>query len=257
MPTKMPTVRRSGRNSGKKIASPQYKHDLFKDPEPTRGRKKKVVTKVSKKKVAKKKDDDKYVPSSGDEEEEDIVEDEVGEVSTGSHPSKNYTKIALYDRWVRSRNEATDNRNELEALEKDSRKDKKEISKLVKELDAKSVQVVNLQKKLESKQEELDAAGEKSKKDQPSNTAIIANIKATYDHLKKKDQFEHKTELCDLNYKFKELQVLLENKNDKIARLEEENKDLKKNYSSVTELKVASLKSKIQIQSMCDKSYIK
>ena len=257
MPTQMQTVRRSGRNSGKKIASPQYKHDLFKDPEPTRGRKKKVVTKVSKKKVAKKKSDDKYVPSSDDDEEEDVVEEEVGEVAAGSHPSKNYTKIALYDRWVRSRNEATDNRNELEALEKDSRKDKKEISKLVKELDAKSVQVVNLQKKLEAKQNELDASGEKSKKDQPSNTAIIANIKATYDHLKKKDQFEHKTELCDLNYKFKELQVLLENKNDKIARLEEENKDLKKNYSSVTELKVASLKSEIQIQSMCDKSYIK
>ena len=257
MPTKMQTVRRSGRNSGKKIASPQYKHDLFKDPEPTRGRKKKVVTKVSKKKVAKKKADDNYVPSSDDDEEEDVVEEEVGEVAAGSHPSKNYTKIALYDRWVRSRNEATDNRNELEALEKDSCKDKKEISKLVKELDAKSVQVVNLQKKLETKQNELDASGEKSKKDQPSNTAIIANIKATYDHLKKKDQFEHKTELCDLNYKFKELQVLLENKNDKIARLEEENKDLKKNNSSVTELKVASLKSEIQIQSMCDKSYIK
>ena len=201
--------------------------------------------------------DDNYVPSSDNEEEEDVVEDEVGEVAAGSHPSKNYTKIALYDRWVRSRNEATDNRNELEVLEKESRKDKKEISKLVKELDAKSVQVVNLQKKLEAKQNELDASGEKSKKDQPSNTAIIANIKATYDHLKKKDQFEHATELCDLNYKFKELQVLLENKNDKIARLEEENKDLKKNYSSVTELKVASLKSEIQIQSMCDKSYIK
>ena len=76
-------------------------------------------------------------------------------------------------------------------------------------------------------------------------------------HLKKKEQFEHKTELCDLNYKFKELQVLLDNKNDKIARLEDENKYLKKNNCSVTELKVASLKSEIQIQSMSDKSYIR
>ena len=82
-------------------------------------------------------------------------------------------------------------------------------------------------------------------------------MKATYDHLKSKEQFEHETELCDLNYKFKELQVLLDNKNDKIARLEDENKYLKKNNCSVTELNVASLKSEIQIQSMSDKSYIR
>ena len=56
----------------------------------------------------------------------------------------------------------------MEALEKDSRKDKKEINKLVKELDAKSVQVVNLQKKIDSKQHELDAS-EKKKRTMRSN----------------------------------------------------------------------------------------
>ena len=85
---------------------------------------------------------------------------------------------------------------------------------------------------------------------QPSNTAIIQNMKAAYDHLAKKNDFEHKTQLCDLNGKVKELELMLENSRDKIARLEEENSNLRKNHCNVTELKVASLKSKIQIQSM-------
>ena len=82
-------------------------------------------------------------------------------------------------------------------------------------------------------------------------------MKATYDHLTKKNDFEHKTQLCDLNGKFKELQLMLENSSDKIVRLEEENRNLRKNHCFVRELKVASLKSKIQIQSMQDKSFIR
>ena len=89
----------------------------------------------------------------GEDDDELIVEEEKG---TGSHPAKNYTKIALYDKWVRSRNEATDNRNELEALQKEVRRDKKEISRLIKELDGKSEQVVNLQEKLEKKRMEIN-----------------------------------------------------------------------------------------------------
>ena len=91
----------------------------------------------------------------------------------------------------------------------------------------------------------------------PSNTAILQNMKATYDHLTKKNEYEHKSQLCELNLKFKELQVMLENKSKKIAWLEEENKILEKNHLSVRELKVASLKSKIQIQRMQDKNFIR
>ena len=83
-------------------------------------------------------------------------------------------------------------------------------------------------------------------------------MKTTYNHLTKKNDFEHKTQLCDLNGKFKELEIMLENSREKIARLEEENiSNFRKNHCNVTELKVASLKSKIQIQSMQDKSYIR
>ena len=52
----------------------------------------------------------------------------------------------------------------------------------------------------------------KSDNGKPSNTAIIQNMKATYDHLTKKNEYEHKSQLCDLNGKFKELQVMLDNK---------------------------------------------
>ena len=82
-------------------------------------------------------------------------------------------------------------------------------------------------------------------------------MKATYDHLTKKNDFKHKTQLCDLNGKFKELELMLENSREKISRLEEENSNLRKNHCNVRELKVASLKSEIQIQSMQDKSYIR
>ena len=53
-------------------------------------------------------------------------------------------------------------------------------------------------------------------------------MKATYDNLKEKTQYQHKMELCELNFKFKELEVLLENSTEKIARLKKENKALKK-----------------------------
>ena len=82
-------------------------------------------------------------------------------------------------------------------------------------------------------------------------------MKATYDQLKGKVDFEHKTQLCDLNGKFKELELMLENSRDKIAQLEEKNNNLRKNHCSVRKLKVASLKSEIQIQSMHDKSFIR
>ena len=90
-----------------------------------------------------------------------------------------------------------------------------------------------------------------------SNTAIIQNMKATYDNLKEKTQYQHKMELCELNLKFKELEVLLENSTEKISRLEDENKALKKNNCNVTQLKVASLKIEIQIQSLHEKNCIR
>ena len=258
MPTQLQPLRRSGRNSGKKIASPQYKHDLFTDPPPIRSNKKKTVVKKKQKKQVKstkKVTDDLYVPDEEEEEVEEVVVDQP----IGSHPSKNYTKLQLYDRWVRSRNEATDNKNELEDLQKQSRRDQKEINRLEGEVDRMEAQVSNLQDKLEKKQAEVKnlQSDKKNSKNGVSNTAIIQNMKATYDHLTSKNEFQHKTELCELNLKFKELQVMLENSNDKIARLEEENKNLKKNNCNVRELKVASLKSEIQIQSMQEKNCIR
>ena len=164
MPTHLQNIRRSSRNAGTKIKTPKYAHDLFKDPPTTRG-KKKVAT-VPKKPVAKKQvSDDNFVPNE-EEEEEVLVEEEVREAVGASHPSKNYTKIALYDRWVRSRNDATDYKNELELVEKLVRKLKKQHNTLIKELDGKSDQVLNLQEKLKKEMENKDAVSVKKKLEQ-------------------------------------------------------------------------------------------
>ena len=130
---------------------------------------------------------------------------------------------------------------------------------MVKESGKLELLVADLQDKLDSCKSEINTLQSTQKKPNNgvSNTAIIQNMKATYDNLKEKTQFQHKTQLCELQLKFKELEVLFENSNEKISRLEEENKDLKGNYRNVTQLKVASLKSELQIQSLQEKNCIR
>ena len=86
MPTQMQALCRSGRNSGKKIASPQYKHDLFKGPPTICGKKEKTVVNKQQKKKRKQVTDDVFVPVDEEEEEEVVVEQPLG-----SHPSKNHS----------------------------------------------------------------------------------------------------------------------------------------------------------------------
>ena len=78
-------VRRSKRTAGNKIQAPtRYKFDLYQDPEPVIGRKKKAVAVVKKK--------------SNRDPLVDTDEDEGEPTRLKTHPSKNYTKIDLYDR---------------------------------------------------------------------------------------------------------------------------------------------------------------
>ena len=117
MPTQLQKVRRSSRNAGKKIKTPKFQHDLYKDPPTTRVKKK--PPNKPKKVVAEDPVIDKDFVLSEEEEEEELL-GEVVEEGTGAsaHPSKNYTKPDLYHRWVRSRNFATDYKNELELVQK-------------------------------------------------------------------------------------------------------------------------------------------
>ena len=87
------SVRRSARNSGGKIASPQYKHDLFKDPPLIQNAPIKKTQSTIKVKFGKVPEIDKVVEPI---EESD---DEEATVGTSCHPSKNYKKEVLYDKW--------------------------------------------------------------------------------------------------------------------------------------------------------------
>ena len=198
------------------------------------------------------------------EKDEEYVSECEPEEAVTSHPSKNYTKVDLYHRWVRARNEATDNKKDLLELQKESRRNKKEMEKLYKELEKEQGTVEKLENKcddlfyqIEEEKQKSQSTKKDGKEGKVSNTAIIANMKATFDNLQSKKEFQHKTHVCELQLKYKELEIEYKAKEQQIVWLEEENKDLKKNQCNVNELKVASLKSEIQICSMQDKSLVR
>ena len=116
-------VRRSKRTGGRRIKAPtRYKFDLYQDPEPVVGRKKKGVTVV-----AKKGSRDTLVDTDEDEGEPIIP-------VVKTHPSKNYSKIDLYDRWVDARTQKVEYRNQVTELQKETFKDQKELEKLYRDL---------------------------------------------------------------------------------------------------------------------------
>ena len=132
----MPTsIRRSQRNAGKKIKGPtRYEHDLFVDP-PVGSRRKKVgPKKVLEVEVL-------ALTAPEDEDKSDAV--------LSKHPSKNYTKFNLYDRWVKARTDVSTYKQEVLELEKESVRDKKEIAKLYKELNKETEKVEKLQDKVD------------------------------------------------------------------------------------------------------------
>ena len=114
-------VRRSKRTAGKTIPAPtKYKFDLYKDPEPVIGRKKKAQV---------------AVPKKGNKDPLLDTDEEEGEPTRlKTHPSKNYTKMDLYDRWVEARTQKVEYRNQVSELQKETFKDKKELEKLYRDL---------------------------------------------------------------------------------------------------------------------------
>ena len=163
MPHIKTIVRRSARNAGTKIPSPPYKHDLFKDP-PTVPSKKKKGKEVNSGKTLNVKKRKTLQPLS---DTDSFSEEEVDNEVNASHPSKNYSKIDLYDRWVKSRNEATDNKKQLVEVQKECRREQKEVEKLKKELNEKFEYVKELQEvnsELKDQVKELKSHSTSSKK---------------------------------------------------------------------------------------------
>ena len=246
----MPTsIRKSSRNAGKKITGPtRYKHDVFTDPPVIRSRKRKV-----KSKAVKKVEDDPIIAPDDDEAKEPI---------TSKHPSKNYTRENLYDRWVKARTEASKYKETITDLQKEVFKDKKELEKVYIELNKEREAVDDLKEKndsfeLENKEEKAKSKTEPSKKPSVSDTERITNMRATYNSLKMKTQYEHKTVLCELQFKYDELALHLNAVQEENDRLKDEVRYLKKDHTHIKELKVQSLKSEIQISTIRDKNVMK
>ena len=125
-------VRRSQRQSGKKITGPsKYKHDLFVDPPVIRSRRSKVKS--------------KKVPEVAKDPINDSDGDDAQAPIGSKHPSKNYTKKDLYDRWVQARTNASQYKQQVTEIQKETVKDKKELEKLYAELNKEREVVDGLQ----------------------------------------------------------------------------------------------------------------
>ena len=79
-------------------------------------------------------------------------------------------------------------------------------------------------------------------------------MRATYQSLKEKKEYEHKIVLCEIQFKYDELALNLKSKEEEIVRLKDEVRFYKKDHTNIKDLKVATLKSEIQISSLRDKN---
>ena len=200
------------------------------------------------------------------EEKKDPLIDSDGEDAkrpiASKHPSKNYRKDDLYDRWVKARTNATNYKLQVTELQKEAVKDKKELEKLYGELSKEKETVDDLQDRiddllLEVKEKNQNCKNDGAKKPTVSDTERIQNMRATYQSLRVKEEYQHKTVLCELQLKYDELALNLKAKEEEVSRLKEQIKFFKKDHCDIKELKVASLKSEIQISSMRDKNTVR
>ena len=247
----MPTsIRRSNRNRGKKISSlTRYQHDIYTDPPVIHSRRSKVKKKQTPE-VVKKVEKDPLIDSE---------DDGTDGPTQSKHPSKNYTREDLYDRWVKARTNASKYREAVTGLQKEAVKDQKELEKVYGELNKEREKVDDMQEKIDSLKLEKKDVGAKSKnakgkKPPVSDTERISNMRATYQCLKEKNDYEHKSVLCELQYKYDELALNLKAKEEEIVRLKDEVRFYKKDHTNIKDLKVATLKSEIQISSLREKN---
>ena len=91
-------------------------NNLFTDPPVIHSRMRKVKSKAVKKVV-----NDPIIESDDTGTNEPIP---------SKHPSKNYTKESLYERWVKARTDASKYKETVTDLQKEAFKDKKELEKV-------------------------------------------------------------------------------------------------------------------------------
>ena len=218
-----------------------------------------ALIKVTAQKSRKSLEEEEFVPDD-DNSTEDEEEVSVEVVSNKPHPSKNYTKPDLYERWKKAGTELAESKGLCAELNKQLKTLNRRIAFLQKEVE----RTETLENKVSSLQDKLVAANDKASTVSTSKTvsnAVIKKLqdsmKATYDNLCSKKDFEHKSDLCELKLKFKETELKYKTIEDENKKLKDEIQNLKKTTTSINELKVASLKSEIQIRTMEDKSNLK
>ena len=231
MPTRQhPGVRRSRRHQG--IA-----HNLLELPVHTNqnassrasSKKKKSTTKeVIPTSRNSKELDEAYVPSVDSEnlsDEEEVLDEQE---DTKKHPCKNYTKPVLYDKWKKAVKECSEQRNLCMELQKDLKTLNRRIAFLQKEVqktETLELKVSSLQDKLKDSQEKASTLSTSKSSSNAVTKKMLDSMKATYDSLCTKKDYEHKSTLCNLELKFKETEL-------KFNAKEEENKRLKDEINS-------------------------
>ena len=125
-------------------------------------------------------------------------------------------------------------KKQITEFQKESLKDSKEIEKLCRDLCVVTEKNQKLMEKVEdlgcelhdAKKADPEKNGKKGKK--VSDSERIANMRATFQNLQEKKEYEHTSVLCNLELKYSEMELQYNSKVEKIGRLEEEIKELKK-----------------------------
>ena len=182
MPTRQhPGTRRSARQQGiahnllELTDSSNQKQPSKEDP----NKKNSALSKATASKSRKCIEEEEFVPNDEDstEEEEESVS---AIVSTKPHPSKNYTKPDLYDRWKRAGKDASENKVLVGELQKELKSLNRRIAFLQKEVE----KTETLELKVSSLQQKLEEANEKASSSTTTKTASNAVIKKLQDSMK-------------------------------------------------------------------------
>ena len=234
MPTRQhPGTRRSAPQQG--IAHNQLELADSSNQKPTTkapaNKKSSALIKVTAQKSCKFMEEEEFVPNEDDYTEGE-EEESVDIVSNKPHPSKNYTKPNLYERWKKACREAAENKGLCSELQKQLKSLNRRIAFLQKEVE----RTETLENKVTTLQDKLTTANDKASTVNTSKTvsnAVIKKLqdsmKATYDNICSKKDFEHKSDLCELNLKFKETELKYKTLEDENKKLKDEVQNLKKN----------------------------
>ena len=203
--------------------------------------------------------------SSNDNSEEEEHNESV--VSTKKHPSTNYSRVQLYDRWKSSEQKCTELRDQKKILMtelKDLRRENNSLGKVDQwriELEGK---VSDLTEKLNSQKTKYDYDKERMQWNHREDKDHLLNQKLSYENLLStknneisKVKYDYKALLNEEKVKNTKLDLEKKNLVDKLNEVKNEMVGLKQTAKQLNDVKIQKLKYDLALKAQQDKAEIR